>query len=248
MALQPIPAIDLKDGGCVRLYQGRFDRLSAYPLRPEALIERYVGLGVECIHVVDLDGARDGVSGNRDLIARMAALAGGRIQVGGGLRDRADVEACLALGAARAVIGSAAAERADEVRGWLADFGAERIVLAFDLQLDADGTPRLRTRGWTRDAGLSLWDAVACFAGAGLKHLLCTDIERDGAMTGPNLELYTELAARYPGMAIQASGGTRHGADLQALRGTGASGAVIGRALLEGGITGEEIRRFLQNG
>jgi phosphoribosylformimino-5-aminoimidazole carboxamide ribotide isomerase len=248
MALQPIPAIDLKDGGCVRLYQGRFDRLSAYPLRPEALIERYVGLGVECIHVVDLDGARDGVSGNRDLIARMAALAGGRIQVGGGLRDRADVEACLALGAARAVIGSAAAERADEVRGWLADFGAERIVLAFDLQLDADGTPRLRTRGWTRDAGLSLWDAVACFAGAGLKHLLCTDIERDGAMTGPNLELYTELAARYPGMAIQASGGIRHGADLQALRGTGASGAVIGRALLEGGITGEEIRRFLQNG
>jgi phosphoribosylformimino-5-aminoimidazole carboxamide ribotide isomerase len=247
MALQPIPAIDLKDGHCVRLYQGRFDQLSEYPLRPEALVTRYFGLGVECIHVVDLDGARDGASGNRDLIARMAALADNRIQVGGGLRDRADVEACLALGAARAVIGSAAAEHADEVRGWLAEFGAERIVLAFDLKLDADDMPRLRTRGWTRDAGLSLWDALESYGGAGVKHVLCTDIERDGAMSGPNLELYAEMAVRYPGIAIQASGGIRHRADLEALRGTGASAAIIGRALLEGGITDEEIRRFLQN-
>jgi phosphoribosylformimino-5-aminoimidazole carboxamide ribotide isomerase len=117
MALTPIPAIDLKDGRCVRLYQGRFDQVSEYAAAPEELAARYLSLGVDWVHVVDLDGARDGAGGNRKVIARMAGLARGRIQVGGGIRSRADVEAMLALGVGRVVIGSAAAERPGEVQG-----------------------------------------------------------------------------------------------------------------------------------
>jgi len=247
MTLMPIPAIDLKGGRCVRLYQGRFDQVSEYEARPEDLAGRYLSLGVDWVHVVDLDGARDGTGGNREIIARMAGLATGRIQVGGGIRKRADVETMLAIGAGRVVVGSTAAERPEEVRGWLEAFGPERLVLAFDVRLDDEGTPWLRTRGWTEDAGLSLWDAIESYRDAGLRHLLCTDVARDGAMTGPNLELYAACAARFPGIAVQASGGVRHLADLEALRATGATDAIIGKALLDGRITDEEIRSFLRN-
>jgi phosphoribosylformimino-5-aminoimidazole carboxamide ribotide isomerase len=247
MALVPIPAIDLKDGRCVRLFQGRFDQVSEYEADPEDLAGRYASLGVDWVHVVDLDGARDGAGANRDVVARMAARAHGRIQVGGGIRSRADVEAMLAIGAGRVVIGSAAAERPDEVSGWLAEFGPDRLVLAFDVRLDDEDTPWLRTRGWTEDAGLSLWDAIDTYQGRGLRHLLCTDVARDGAMTGPNCALYAECATRYPEVGLQASGGVRDLADLEALRATGAAGAIIGKALLDGRITDEEIRSFLRN-
>lgn len=247
MALKPIPAIDLKDGRCVRLYQGRFDQVSQYAADPEELARRYLALGVDWVHVVDLDGARDGAGGNREVIARMARLSRGRVQVGGGIRSHADVAAMLEIGAGRVVIGSAAAERPDDVRRWFAEFGAERLVLAFDVQLDEAGTPWCRTRGWTADAGLSLWDAIALYRDAGLRHLLCTDVARDGAMTGPNLDLYRDCATRFPDIGLQASGGVRDAADLEALRQTGASCAIIGKALLDGRITDEEIRTFLRN-
>ena len=247
MSLSPIPAIDLKDGRCVRLYQGRFDRVSEYQARPEELAARYLSLGVDWVHVVDLDGARDGAGGNREVIGRMARLAGGRVQVGGGIRRREDAEAVLALGVGRAVIGSAAAERIGEVQGWLRELGPDRLVLAFDVRLDEAGMPWLRTRGWTEDAGLSLWDAIGAYQDAGLRHVLCTDIARDGAMTGPNLALYEECTDRFPQIELQASGGVRDLDDLEALRATGAASAIIGKALLDGRITDEEIRSFLQN-
>jgi phosphoribosylformimino-5-aminoimidazole carboxamide ribotide isomerase len=247
MALQPIPAIDLKDGRCVRLYQGRFEQVTDYAEDPEALVARYLSLGVEWVHLVDLDGARSGVASNRAVIARMAGLARGRVQVGGGVRTRADVDALLKLGAGRVVVGSTAAERPSEVRAWLEALGSERVVLAFDVRLDEAGTPWLRTRGWTAEAGLSLWEALDAYADSGLRHVLCTDVARDGAMTGPNLALYAECVARFPGVALQASGGVRHLADLEALRPTGAAGAIFGKALLDGRITDEEIRSFLRN-
>ena len=247
MSLKPIPAIDLKDGGCVRLFQGRFDQVSEYARDPVALAAQYLALGVDWVHVVDLDGARAGTGGNRELVARMAALAPGRIQVGGGVRVRADVEALLALGAGRVVVGSTAAERPEEVRAWFDAFGAEKLVLAFDVQLDETGTPWLRTRGWTEDAGLSLWDAIEAYAGLGPLNVLCTDVARDGAMAGPNFELYAECMRRFPEVHLQASGGVRDIRDVEALRATGATGAIIGKALLDGRISDEEIRSFLPN-
>ena len=245
MALMPIPAIDLKEGRCVRLFQGRFDRVSEYDQDPAALAGRYLALGVDWVHVVDLDGARDGSGRNREVVMRIAGEARSRIQVGGGVRSRADVEALLAVGVGRVVIGSAAVDNPGEVRAWLEEFGAERLVLAFDVRLDGEGMPWLRTHGWTEDAGLALWDALESYSATGVRHVLCTDVARDGAMSGPNVALYTACAARFPRLVLQASGGVRDLGDLESLRASGAASVIIGKALLDGRITDEEIRSFL---
>lgn len=243
--MQPIPAIDLQDGRCVRLYQGRFDAVSHYESRPEELAARYLALGAEWLHLVDLDGARNGARLNRAVVHGIAALAPGRVQVGGGVRRIQDVETLLAFGAGRVVVGSTAVERPEEVCGWLERFGPERLVLAFDVRTDAGGVPRVQSHGWTRDTGLALNETLAAWAEAGAIHVLCTDAERDGTMTGPNTELYADCVARFPTLRVQASGGVRDQADLEALRAAGAPAAIIGRALLEGHITDEELRTFL---
>jgi phosphoribosylformimino-5-aminoimidazole carboxamide ribotide isomerase len=242
-----IPSIDLRGGHCVRLLKGDFAAETRYDFEPHELLQRYRALGASWLHVVDLDGARDGALANRGVIARLATQRAVRLQVGGGIRTRADLDGLFAAGVARVVVGSAAVEHAGEVRGWLGQFGPERICLAFDVRLDAGAVPRLRTRGWRQATGLSLWDAVAGFEAAGLKHVLCTDIERDGALQGPNLELYAEAVRRHPAIAWQASGGVAGAADLAALAGIGVDAAISGKALLEERIAPEEMRPFLPN-
>ena len=197
-AVRLIPAVDLRGGRCVRLLKGDFAAETRYDAEPLELLARYRGYGADWLHVVDLDGARDGSAGNRPVIAELAAEPGIELQVGGGLRNFAAVEDMLELGAARAVVGSAALTEPDEVRRWLRHFGGDRIALAFDVRLDDGGTPCLATHGWLRQSTLSLWQAVADFVDAGLKHVLCTDVGRDGALTGPNVDLYTEAVRRYP--------------------------------------------------
>lgn len=242
-----IPAVDLRGGRCVRLLKGDFAAETRYPAEPLELLARYRGYGADWLHVVDLDGARDGSGGNRTVIAGLAAEPGIELQVGGGLRNFAAVEDMLNLGAARVVVGSAALTGADEVRGWLRHFGGERLALAFDVRLDDGGTPCLATHGWLRQSTLSLWQAVADFIEAGLKHVLCTDVSRDGALAGPNVPLYTEAVRRHPQVAWQASGGVRDARDLHALAACGAAAAISGKALLEGRIPIEELAPFLPN-
>jgi len=244
--MQLIPAIDLRGGRCVRLLQGRFDAETVYAADPLEVLDRYLALGARQIHVVDLDGARAGSQANRAAIARIAKRApADSVQVGGGVRSRAVVDELLALGVARVVIGSVAVTEPDEVALWLRDPGAQRIVLAFDVRLDEGGTPRLATHGWERQTETSLWDAVERYLPAGLRHVLCTDVARDGAMSGPNLDLYAEAVRRFPGIAWQASGGVSEAADLHALAATGVAAVISGRALLEGRLVAEEVAPFL---
>jgi phosphoribosylformimino-5-aminoimidazole carboxamide ribotide isomerase len=243
-----IPAIDLRGGRCVRLLQGRFDAETVFSTEPAAVLAQYVGLGASIVHVVDLDGARDGSQGNARAIAELAAGGAARLQVGGGVRTRATAERLLAAGVQRVVVGSIAVSQPDEVAAWLREFGPEAIVIAFDVRLGGDGTPCLTTHGWERQTDTSLWSAVEGYLAHGLKHVLCTDVARDGAMTGPNVDLYADAARRFPDVAWQASGGVRDVADLRALSGTGAAAAVSGRALLEGRMAKEELEPFLRNG
>lgn len=244
--MQLIPAIDLKDGRCVRLYQGAFDEVTEYDQDPVALAARWLAMGVAWLHVVDLDGARDGYAGNRALVARIAEGHEGRIQTGGGVRSGEDVAALLAAGAGRVVVGSVAVDAPETLRDWLAEFGAERLVLALDVMNDAAGVPRLRTRGWTEGSALSLWEALEYWSTAGARHVLCTDVSRDGALNGPNVALYAEARRRQPDLEMQASGGVRSLADLEALRAGGVAAAIVGKALLEGRISDQEIRSFLR--
>jgi phosphoribosylformimino-5-aminoimidazole carboxamide ribotide isomerase len=242
-----IPAVDLKEGRCVRLLRGDFDAETRYDASPFDLATQYRALGADWLHVVDLDGARDGIPGNRDAIEHLARDGALKLQVGGGLRTAAAVERMLACGAARVVIGSAAVAEPDAVLGWLRRFGAERVTLAFDVRLGEDGTPRVATHGWRRQSELSLWDALQRFESAGLKHVLCTDVARDGALSGPNLTLYAMATQRHPQIEWQASGGIRDAADLRALDGLGLSAAISGKALLEHRIAHEELQPFLPN-
>ncbi len=242
-----IPAIDLKAGHCVRLLRGDFSAETRYATNPDALLAKYRDLGADWLHVVDLDGAKEGSLGNHASIVRLAAQQTMKLQVGGGLRDTAAVAQMFDLGVARVVIGSAAISHVEQVRTWLAHFGPERMALAFDVRLDDAGVPRVQTHGWQRQSELSLWDAVASFAGSGLTHVLCTDVGRDGALTGPNVDLYREAVRRHPQIQWQASGGVRDARDLHSLSRAGAAAAISGKALLEDLIPREDLQPFLPN-
>jgi phosphoribosylformimino-5-aminoimidazole carboxamide ribotide isomerase len=242
-----IPAIDLRNGRCVRLFKGDFAVETRYEYEPHELLQRYREIGATWLHVVDLDGARDGTLANRSIAISLASQTAVKIQVGGGVRSAVVIDDLLRHGVARVVIGSLAVEQPREVIGWLDQFGAARICLAFDIRNDAAGVPRVRTRGWTQGGQLSLWEALEPYLAHGVQHVLCTDIERDGALTGPNLELYREARQRYPQIAWQASGGVRDATDLAALAELGMAAAVSGKALLEERITAEELRPFLPN-
>jgi phosphoribosylformimino-5-aminoimidazole carboxamide ribotide isomerase len=240
-----MPAIDLRGGRCVRLRQGNFAAETRYPTDPSQLLGRYRKLGASWVHIVDLDGARNGTLENRSIIIALASQRSVNLQVGGGVRSPEAVSDLLDHGVSRVVIGSAAVERPGEVESWLTLFGAERICLAFDVHLDGRGEPRVHTRGWTENTGVILWDAINRFPPESVKHVLCTDIERDGALTGPGIELYRQAVTRFPRLAWQASGGVRGGTDLLALARVGVTATVSGKALLEDRMTLEELRPFL---
>ncbi len=240
-----IPSIDLRDGRCVRLRQGDFATQWTYAIEPAALAERYYALGARWLHVVDLDGAKDGRTVNAPIIASLACHPALCLQVGGGVRSPSVIESLLSAGVARVVVGTAAVQRPEEVALWMKEFGAERICLAFDVRLAAAGDPQVRTDGWTRNSAVSLAQAIDEFPRGLVKHVLCTDIDRDGMLRGPNFRLYRECLAQFPEFQWQASGGIRDSHDLTVLKGVGLAAAVSGTALLEERISTKELRPFL---
>lgn len=227
-----IPAIDLIGGRSVRLYQGRFDRMTTYG-DPAEQLAAFAGAGARWAHLVDLDGARDGARRQTALAARLAAASPVSIQCGGGVRTREDVAALLDAGIARAVIGSAAVSRPNDVKAWIAEFGAEKICCAFDVRVDAEAGAVVAVNGWKDDARLTVEDALAFYPPGSLKHALVTDISRDGALAGPNLGLIRDIVRKRPDLALQASGGVSSLSDLKELRDAGAAAAIVGRALYE---------------
>lgn len=242
-----IPAIDLRAGRCVRLLHGDFDAETRYSMDHGALLAKYRSLGADWLHIVDLDAARDGSLGNKSIILAMAARQLVNLQVGGGLRSAAAIQEMLDAGVARAVVGSAAVTQVEQVEAWLRRFGAERLTLAFDVCLDENGVPRVMTHAWQQQSANSLWDALEAFSASRPQHVLCTDVGRDGALTGPNVALYREAVRRHPQIQWQASGGIRNAVDLQALADAGAAAAISGKALLEELIPPQELQPFLQN-
>ena len=238
-----IPAIDIRGGRCVRLLKGDFAKETRYDADPVELAAHYRALGARWLHVVDLDGAAAGAPANLPLVKAMRA-DGLRVQLGGGIRDDASLEQALEI-ADRVVIGSLAVTAPEHVTRWLDTYGAERFTLGFDVRIDAAGTPFVTTHGWTQTSAVTLADAIERFLPHGLVHVLCTDVDRDGALAGPNLELNADCARRWPTLAVQASGGVRDAADLAALATTGVAGAISGKALLEGRISPDEIRAYV---
>jgi phosphoribosylformimino-5-aminoimidazole carboxamide ribotide isomerase len=245
--MQLIPAIDMKDGRCVRLYQGDFNAQTVYADNPLDVFDRYLEFGAQRIHLVDLDGAKDGSQRNLPIIRSMVKRNAAAIQVGGGLRNLQRVQDLLNAGVQRAVVGSVAVTAPDEVIAWSKVVGADRLVLTFDVRIDADGTPWLTTHGWQNQSSTTLWDAMERYGALDFRHVLCTDISRDGALTGPNQALYRDAVRRFPQVQWQASGGVASASDLQALRTSGVAAVISGRALLENKIPLEDLQPFLPN-
>lgn len=227
------PAIDVRDSRVVRLAQGDYDRETRYPGTPIETAAGYAADGATWLHLVDLDAAKAGGYTLGTLLRRIADETGLRVQTGGGVRGEADVEALLTGGADRVVIGSLAVREPNLVLAWLERFGADRFTIALDSR-ESDGRWTVPIAGWTEDSDVDLLPLINEYANAGMRHLLSTDIGRDGMMAGPNNDLYREVVDIAPGVAVQASGGVRDVADVLAARDVGCAGAIIGKTLLDG--------------
>jgi phosphoribosylformimino-5-aminoimidazole carboxamide ribotide isomerase len=155
------------------------------------------------------------------------------VQTGGGVRSKSDVARLFAAGAKRVVIGSLCVKQPDTVRSWMEEFGADKIVPAMDVRVDAAGVARVSIAGWQQDSSIVLEDAILKILPDGAGHLLCTDISRDGMLKGPNTQLYSDLRTKFPKLQVQASGGVSSLLDLAGLRAIGAAGTIVGRALYE---------------
>jgi len=238
MSCTVIPAIDLRAGRVVRLRQGDYGQQTTYEFEPRELARRYAAAGAGWLHVVDLDGARSGSLDNLQVIEAVAR-DGMQVQAGGGVRSEDDLRRLFDAGVARVVVGSVAIREPALVGAWLGKYGADKLTVALDTRR-IDDRWALPSAGWTELEARSLDELAPWYAARGARHLLCTDIDRDGMLAGFNLELYRHLAQTAPTLAVQASGGVRSVDDIVAARAAGAAGVILGRALLEGRFTIEE--------
>ncbi|GAA0860112.1 1-(5-phosphoribosyl)-5-[(5-phosphoribosylamino)methylideneamino]imidazole-4-carboxamide isomerase [Aliiglaciecola litoralis] len=235
-----IPAIDLIDGSVVRLYQGDYEQKTQYKLDPVDVVHSYADQGAQWLHIVDLTGAKDTDKRQLSLIKKMVDTQRMQFQAGGGIRSESDVAQLLEIGVKRIVIGSLAVKQPDLVKDWVSKYGAEAIVLALDVNIDDSGNKMIATHGWQQSSGVRLEALLEDFLSVGAKHVLCTDISRDGTLQGANHQLYQQMKQQFPSVIWQASGGIGSLADIERLKPTSVDSIILGRALLEGKFTLKE--------
>ena len=225
--MQLYPAIDIKDGQCVRLKQGEFKEITVYSDKPEEVAALWQAHGATFLHLVDLDGALAGRSVNETVIKKIADNLSIPIEIGGGIRSEEAIESMLSLGVARVIIGTKAAENPEFIRDMVKRFGQERIVAGIDAK---DGM--VAVEGWEKISGISASELCGQMKEYGIRHVVYTDISRDGMLSGPNVK-YTKKLTDETGLDIIASGGMSSMEDLRQLHQAGVQGAIIGKALYE---------------
>lgn len=232
------PAIDLKDGKVVRLYKGEFSTAHQVAEDPVETARAFYAAGARYLHMVDLDGAKDGVRKNGNIVQAVVQV-GLKVELGGGIRSMADLAEVFALGVWRAVIGSAAVSNPEFVREAVENYGPERIAVGIDAR---DGV--VRTAGWVEDAGVDYLTFAQQMEGLGVRHIIFTDIDTDGTLSGPSFARLSTLQERV-GCAITASGGVSSNADLRALADMGLDAAIIGKAWYAGAV---DLRQAVEEG
>lgn len=225
-----IPAIDLKDGQCVRLLKGEFSHITRYDVDPVDVARAYEIEGATQLHIVDLDGANEQSMAQSKLITNIAESTALSVQTGGGIRTTRRIETLLKNSVQRVVIGSLAVHDHKTVNSWINLFGRERIVIALDVRY-RNGDYYCATQGWRNNSDVSLWDCLANYPD--LKNLLCTDIDLDGTLSGPNTDLYNDIQQRFPNIRLQASGGIGRLIDIKKLKAMGIDSVIVGKALYE---------------
>ncbi|MEM7040255.1 MAG: 1-(5-phosphoribosyl)-5-[(5-phosphoribosylamino)methylideneamino]imidazole-4-carboxamide isomerase [Bacteroidota bacterium] len=237
-SMKIIPAIDIMDGKCVRLRQGDFAQKTVYSDDPIEMARSFEAHGLSYLHVVDLDGARNGRICNADVLARIAAATDLKIDFGGGIRTDSDLQLALDSGAQQVNLGSIAVREPETVMRWLGRYGGDRLLLGADCR-----QRQIMVDGWQSSAAMDLLAHIRRFIPYGLQTVVCTDIARDGMLTGPSTALYKELIAE-TGLNIIASGGVSSLADLAELQAAGCRGAILGKALYENRISLPDLQQF----
>lgn len=239
--MQIYPAIDIQAQKCVRLYQGDYQAVTTYADDVITQAKLFVQQGANFLHIVDLDGAREGRLINLVSIKNICEQLNVAIQFGGGIRDASQIKMLLDMGVTRIIIGSLAVQFPEKIKQWLMQFGPEKIVLALDCRIDENGIPMLATHGWQQTQATHLWTILDYFSQHHVQHVLCTDIARDGTLNGPHTALYKQCVTQYPRIQFQASGGVRDTQDVMQLRAMNVHGVVIGKALYENKINLKQI-------
>ena len=234
--LNIIPAIDLSEGKCVRLTQGDYNAKTIYSDDPVAIAQQFEGAGIQALHLVDLDGAKAGSPQNLSVLEGICRQTGLQVDFGGGLRATEHVQSAFDAGAQQVTVGSVAARQAPKLEAWMQQFGAEKFILGADARKG-----KVAVAGWLEATTLDLGDFIGAWLERGIRTVLCTAIERDGMLSGPDYSLYQQLHQRFPDMELIASGGVAGVADLDRLNAMGIYGVVVGKAYYEGKISLEEL-------
>ena len=235
-----IPAIDIIDGKCVRLEQGVYSAKTIYNENPLEIAKQFEDNGITNLHLVDLDGAKQGKIINWKVLENIASNTNLIIDFGGGIKTNNDVETVFSSGANQLTAGSIAVKNKEIVLQWLEKYGTEKIILGADVKNEM-----IAISGWQKTSDLNLFDFLSSYTKAGISYSICTDISKDGMLQGSSVELYTKINQQFPKLKLIASGGVTSIGEVQKLKEMGMYGAIIGKAIYENKISLAELRKFV---
>jgi phosphoribosylformimino-5-aminoimidazole carboxamide ribotide isomerase len=238
--MQVIPAIDIIDGKCVRLTKGDFSQKTIYNESPLEVAKQFEGAGLERLHLVDLDGARNGAVKNWNILEAVAGKTSLVIDFGGGIKTRKDVQIVFDCGAALATAGSIAVKNENEFAGWLLEFGADKFLLGADVKNE-----KITVDGWQANTDVDIFVFIQKYIENGIKQLFCTDVSKDGLLEGPSIDLYKKIIQKFPDLHFIASGGVSSLDDIYKLQEIGCKGAIIGKAIYENKISLSDLKNFV---
>ena len=240
--IQPIPAIDLIDGKCVRLSKGDYAQRKQYDASPLDMALRYQDIGIRRLHLVDLDGAKLSCPANLRTLEEIAGQTHLDIEWGGGIKSSQALQDTFNAGAGRIIAGSIAVSQPELFIEWLQTYGSRKLILGADLK---EGF--IATHGWLQTSSLSIDELIGRFLPSGLEQIICTDIAKDGMLEGPSWSLYERLQNTYPDLELTVSGGISKMEDIRKLDEMGLPYVIIGKAIYENRITLKELEQWLQN-
>lgn len=235
-----IPAIDIIDGKCVRLTKGDYSQKKIYNERPLEVAMQFEDTGLKRLHLVDLDGARDGKVKNWKVLETIAGKTSLIIDFGGGIKSENDVQIIFNSGAALATVGSIAVKDENEFERWLVKFGAEKFFLGADVRDEM-----ITVNGWTETTDLSVYDFIQKYINRNVQQIFCTDVNKDGLLEGPAIELYKNLIGKFPHLHLVASGGVSSLKDIEQLIDIGCKGVIVGKAIYENRILLKDLKKFM---
>lgn len=234
-----IPAIDIIEGKAVRLTQGDYNQKTEYNNDPVAVAKAFESVGIERLHVVDLEGAKASKPVNLNTLEAITSSTNLKVDFGGGVKSNESLQRVLDAGADQVTAGSIAVKDKALVKSWIETHGAEKIILGADVKDE-----KIAINGWQEDSGIDLFEFLSEYINLGISYCICTDVSKDGLLQGPSFELYQKMQTEFPHLKLIASGGVSSMDDLRRLESMGVYGTIVGKAYYEGRITLEELASF----